>query len=223
MIKKILLLLFGIVNAQEITVIKEAPDTINFNEILSVNLKITNLDDIEKSYQIIETIPQGVSLIDPSEPDEVQKYNALSVNLYKWNIDIKPKETFTITYKIKPDNLGEYIIPPTKVNDLSTNYVFLSDSKQIIVSCVSNNQCEANENSLNCPDDCSTGMADGICDYKADERCDPDCEEEPDCKNTGLGSSVYLIVIGIISLFIIIFLIKLFKKPKVSEINIDAH
>lgn len=220
--KKLILLLFllliSLVNAQNVNVVKDAPSTINLQDILNVDISINNPENIKKSYEIIEIIPQGFSLIQPSQPDEIEQRDALSIMLYRWKTDIQPQKIFTINYKIKPNEVGEYTIPPTKVIDLSNNNIYLSEPKQILVLCKSNNICEENENSVNCPEDCKGGLKDGICEYKADGICDPDCEEEPDCKDLGSKIYIYLIVL-IVLIFLIIFIIKIIKLKKNENIS----
>ena len=214
--KKILLIfliMISLVSAQESTnVIKSAPDIIKAQDNLNVEIRISNPNLLDKNYQVIETIPQGFTLIDPSEPNLIEQHNALTVMIYKWDIIIPAGQIFTINYIIKPNQVGEYTIPPTKVNDLSTNDVFLSEPKHITASCVPNNVCDGNENAINCPEDCKQSMKDGICEYKADGICDPDCEEEPDCKNIKTSNYIYIIAILLIVLILIIFLIKKFTK-----------
>mgnify|MGYP001595589470 FL=1 len=209
--KKILLLNFGIfiisVSAQQtINVAKESQDNIKLGDILSVDIKINNLENAEKHYEVREAIPQGVTLIDPDKPNEIEKHNALEVMLYKWDIIIPKNQVFNLNYKIKPNQVGEYTISPTKVIDSETKDMFLSESKHVIVSCIPNNICDENENYLNCPQDCGASIADGICNYKADGICDPDCEKEPDCKNIASNNSSYTIIILVVLLLIVFFL-----------------
>lgn len=200
----IILFLASIVSAQEADVIKDVPSTINFLDILDVNIIITNPGDAKKFYELIETIPQGFQLIDPSQPDAIEQHNALPVKLYKWNVEIEPKKMFTLNYKVKPGYVGEYIIPPTKIRDLTTNTVMLSESKKVTVLCIPDNKCKGNENVINCPEDCFGGLSDGICDYKSDGICDPDCEDEPDCKTT---SNLYIYVIVIFVIILLVFIV----------------
>jgi hypothetical protein len=219
--KKILLIfliLIAIANAQQANVVRDAPDTIRLQDVLSVNININNPENIKRSYQIIEVIPQAVTLVQPKEPDEIEKRNALSIKLFKWEIDVEPNKIITLNYKIKPDNVGEYTLNPTKVIDLTTNDVFLSEPEQVLVLCLPDKQCEGDENSVNCPEDCKTGAKDGICDYKSDGICDPDCIEEPDCKNKTSSSNIYFILIGIIGFICIIFLLKFLLKKNTKNL-----
>src|SRR3989344_7805295 len=137
--KKIIFLIFlvliSLVNAQQINVVKDAPDAIKLQDILNVDISINNPEDIKKSYEIVEIIPQGFTLIQPSQPDDIEQRDALLIMLYRWKTDIQPKNVFTINYKIKPNEVGEYTIPPTKVIDLSDNNIYLSEPKQILVLC----------------------------------------------------------------------------------------
>ena len=77
----IFLLLVSIVNAQEANIVKDVRNEINLGEILNVNININNPESINKSYEIIETIPHGFSLINPNQPDEIEQRNAISIKL----------------------------------------------------------------------------------------------------------------------------------------------
>ena len=219
----IFLILVAFANAQQVNVIKDAPTSIRFGEILEVKISINNPETFEKSYEIIETIPRGFALIEPSQPDKIEQHNALSVMVYQWKIKINPQKIFTLNYKIKPNEVGEYTILPTKMTDLSSNLVFLSESRQFTVLCLPNNRCEENENSVNCAEDCGSGINDGICDYESDGKCDPDCDEEPDCKN--IGSNLYLFIIELIkdyysyAIFIVLILIIFLVIKKIKKIR----
>lgn len=208
----IFLIFISLVNAQNINVVKDAPDSININEVLKVDISVNNPSNSEKSYDITETIPQGFTLINPKEPDNIEQRNGISVMLYHWKITIQPNKIFTLSYKIKPNQVGEYTIPPTKVDDVSTNTIYLSQPKQLIVMCAPDNKCQDNENYINCPQDCGRSIKDGICDYISDGKCDPDCDKEPDCNNAKINYNYY--IFGVILLVILILIIKFFKKPR---------
>ena len=156
-----------------------------------------------------ETLPQRITLIDPDE-FETEYYNGIPVKVLKWQITANSNEMVVINYKIKPDNLGDYSIKPTMVTYKKTNNVYKSQVFDFFVNCDSNNICEKNENSLNCAEDCKTGIKDNICDYKLDNACDPDCEEDPDCGEKPKSSLTFIILILAVAL--IIYLIKRFKK-----------
>ena len=177
----IVLLLTNIVLAQEIQVVKEAPQEIKLKEIIEIKIHISNPSSIEKEFIIEEILPQNIQVIEPSKVFN-KKNDALKVSYYEWIISISPNKIKTITYKIKPLSLGEYTISSTQVIDNFNLNIYESNSINFKVNCISNNNCEENENSLTCPEDCKTGGPDGICDYKADNICDPDCDDEPDCK-----------------------------------------
>lgn len=215
--KKMLILLFlifaSLVNAQSVEIIREVPDSIKAQEVLNVKISLNNPYDSKKSYEIIETIPQGFELIDPKEPDHIEQRDAISAKIYKWKIEVEPKKVFVFSYKIKPEQAGEYTLSSTKVTDLSTNEIFRSEPLEIVVSCSPNNLCENNENSINCPLDCTSSSEDGICNYKADGICDLDCDEEPDCTNNKPSYNYYFVFAVVI--FIIIFIIfRLFNSNK---------
>jgi hypothetical protein len=214
----LMLLLIFSVNAQTANVIKNSPDSIKLNDILKVDISINNNYNIEKSYEVTEKIPRSFIPINPNKPDDVEKNDALSINLYKWRITIPSNKIVTLSYEVKPTELGEYTLSSTKVRELDTNTILLSDSKKLIVLCKPNNICDPGENSLNCYEDCGSGLADGICDYKSDGKCDPDCEDEPDCKKGSYKNYIYIFLGLIVLLIIIISLINIYKKIKNQSI-----
>ena len=61
-------------------------------------------------------------------------------------------------------------------------------SASIVVTCFVDSKCDASagENFLNCPPDCLSGSADGVCDAVSDSKCDPDCavDVDSDCAVT---------------------------------------
>ena len=209
----IFLLLTNIVLAQNIEVIKEAPQEIKLNEIIEIKIHISNPSNTEKEFTIEEFLPQNIEVIEP-KTTFTKRNDALVVNYYEWITLISPNKIKTITYKIKPLSLGEYTIRSTQVIDKSNLNTYESNSINFKVNCIPNNICENNENSITCSEDCKTGGSDGICDYQADDICDPDCEDEPDCKKQEINI-LHLIIpfIIIIFTFLLIWLWpKIFKK-----------
>jgi len=213
-----IILLANLISAQEVIVTKETTENIKINDIIEVKINILNPYSTEKTYEVSERIPNNIELIEPSQPDEVKQFNGIEANFLKWNLLISPNMISTISYKIKIKELGDYSIQATDITDSLTEEVYFSNSLEFSVDCNPNNQCEENENYLNCPEDCDKGAADGICNYAADGICDPDCEEEPDCEETKLNILV-IILIPLILAIIIFILFLLFKRKKPPEIK----
>lgn len=212
------ILVISSVFAQEVIVTKETTDNIKLNDIIEVKINILNPYSIEKTYEVSERIPNNVELIEPSQPDEVKQFNGIEANFLKWNLLISPNMISTISYKIKITELGDYSIQATDITDPLTEETFFSNGLEFSVSCNPNNECEDNENYLNCPEDCNQGASDGICNYAADGICDPDCEEEPDCKETKINI-LGIILIPLILAIIIFGLFLIFKRKKPPEIT----
>jgi hypothetical protein len=64
---------------------------------------------------------------------------------------------------------------------------YRTQSHPIQVQCIADQTCDVQggENFLTCPEDCLTGLADGICDSVNDGRIDPDCLEGIDPDSEG--------------------------------------
>jgi len=218
----ILLILVNIVIAQDIQVVKESSQEINLNEIIEIQIHISNPSSIEKEFLIEEVLPNNIEVIEPTGT-LIKKNDALEVEYYNWLTTVSPGLTKTLTYKIKPLTLGDYSIAPTKVTDNSNENTYSSNSISFKVNCIPNDKCDENENSLTCSEDCSTGISDGICSYELDSACDPDCDDDPDCKKSEFNM-MYLIIPFIIILVIIllIWLIpKIFRKKEKFQIQED--
>lgn len=228
------LILINVALAQNIEVIKESPQEIKFNEIIEINIHISNPYSVEKEIRIEEVLPQDAEVIEPSQ-FSIKRNDALEVRYYDWITTIAPQSIKTITYRIKPLSLGEYSIGSTKIIDNSNSRTYESNSITFKVNCNPDNICDLNENSLTCSEDCPTGSADGICNYKSDGICDPDCEEEPDCK--GFNFSLSYLLIPFIILILVIILIWLLpriikkrekfqiqeKKPEIKYTNVPKE
>ena len=206
----ILILLTNSAYADEIKVTKETSSNIKLYDIIEIKINILNPYSTEKTFEVSERLPNNIELISPEKPDEIKKYNGIEAEFVKWNLIISPNKISTISYKVKISSLGDYSIQPTTLKDTSNNKVYFSNSIEFNVKCDPNNKCEDPENYLNCPEDCSASISDGICNYLSDNTCDPDCIEDPDCKKI---NSLTIIIITFI-LAVVIFIIYLLTKKK---------
>ena len=205
----IFLILVSTVAAEEIKVNKIAKANITKGDILEINIEIEkNIEGIKNAY-IKETLPPGIELVD-EKTVKIESHDGIKVKIYEWNLELKDIKT-SIRYKIKPIKLGQYNLKPTSIK--INNDLYRSNSLEFNVNCKANNLCEEGENSLNCPQDCKQGMKDGICDYKADNLCDPDCEDEPDCViNNNQNSNLGWIIITLLIIIGLIIFLKIKKK-----------
>lgn len=218
----IFVLLVSIAGAQEIQITKTAPQSIKLGDIVEVNINMLNPYSTEKEFIIEETLPRDIEIIEPTNSLK-KRTDGLEVDYYKWNTFISANKIKTLTYKIRPTSLGEYTIGETVVSIEGLEYY--GNTISFTVNCNPNGQCSEDENYLNCPQDCETGLSDGICDYKADSICDPDCTEDPDCEKTSninIFSLIIYLIGGIIVIILgVLFLPKLFRK-KIKKNN-DAQ
>jgi len=144
-------------------------------------LKAVVLNKEKGVFEIKEKLPQNIDLINPLQPNQITYLNGIKAEFLKYSLEIPENKISTIEYTIKPKSLGSYTISPTSVTSDAT---YISNSAEFTVSCIPDNVCSEGENNLYCPEDCSTSIPDGICNPKLDSSCDPDCESDPDCKNS---------------------------------------
>lgn len=175
-------------SAINIQVVKNGTTEVAFGDILEVNIKINNLENSEVQISVKEHIQNA----DPVQPESFYAGKCpykfcVEPNYYLWNVTIPPFSLYTITYRIKPLSFGNFVIPPTEVQT-SSGENFYSESLNVVVHCKTNAICEPElgENYLTCPEDCSSGSTDGVCDLIKDGICDPDCipDADPDCIST---------------------------------------
>jgi hypothetical protein len=198
------LILINITFAQNIDIIKESPTEIKLNEVIEIKIHVYNPSSVEKGFGIIENLPQNIEIIEPKKTF-TKMYDGLEIKYYNWEITVSPNSVKTIIYKIKPLSLGVYVITPTEVTSKSDNEILYGNPVTFNVKCIPDDKCDNGENKATCPEDCSTGTADGICDYIADGVCDPDCEKEPDCK--GFNYNYLIIIFGLVIFIFILILI----------------
>jgi len=198
----------------EVEVIKQVDRNFKLNDEVKVTIKIANKGP-SSSFEIKERLPLDIELINPKEPNQITYLDGIEARFLKFNLEIPSGKIGTIEYSIKPKSLGSYTISPTSV---ISDIVYTSNSADFNVYCVPDNKCSPGENNLYCKEDCSLSVSDGICNPKSDSICDPDCESDPDCKDSksSLFSSKYLLIpLAIIFVIIIIyFLYRLLKRNK---------
>ena len=151
------------------------------NETIEIKLKVVNLDAEEDNVSIIETHMPGIEYTDMIDI-EIMHYEAFEVLYYIWETVLPAEGSEEIIYHIRVRKVGMITLPPATVSDEYGN-VFESSPTDIEITCNPNGKCDPGENYIFCPEDCTTGSSDGICNDMADNICDPDClpEADPDC------------------------------------------
>lgn len=152
-------------------------------ELFTSSFKITNLE-ASREFVIIRELSPTEDVI--SFPGATIKYFDMEhySNPYlEYLISPKTSEVFSVESKFKKLSVdGRNKLPEIHVLDKSNNLLYSLKGKEILIDCKKNNYCDLDlgENSLNCPQDCSTGMNDDYCDRIQDGICDPDCLTELD-------------------------------------------
>ncbi len=177
------LLLFCFSVAAQISITRAIPENVTAGSTITVTFslenngpattaiiqeKIGSLQIQESSLIKKETYSDNYGY--PGEPS-----GGLEVRLLEWEISLAKGEKKSLTYHILADKLGSFTLPPTQA--ITPSGTYHSRSNIVYVLCSSNGKCEPenSENFLNCKD-CSTGLADGMCDLAEDGKNDPDCE-----------------------------------------------
>ena len=156
---------FGDVNIDRIY-----PESAYIGQKIWITIAIENAGTSDKTITITDKLGDA----------EFNKSAATSVNttygtmyLYEWEISLPAGENTSVSYWIEPKSSGNYVISPSEVSIAGTKYRLKSAA--IAVQCSVDSTCASGENYLNCPQDCSSGAQDGVCDEVADSKCDMDC------------------------------------------------
>jgi len=164
-----------------VDILRAAPDSAFIGQKIWIALVFENTGNEAKTIALNESLAGGADF-NQSEARYIQTAYGEKLWYYEWKITLGPKANTSVAYWLVPKNAGSYVISPASLT--INGQSFRLKSHTIAVRCNTNEACESGENYMNCPEDCSTGSADGICDGAADGKCDPDCEQtgDPDCR-----------------------------------------
>jgi hypothetical protein len=150
------LILYTTVFAQDLTVIKTAPSQINYGQNLTVTITITNNLNRKVSVTVRENIGDA-QVIEPqlTIPELPPNIKAARPPYFEWHLTIDANSKTSVSYVIKPNKVGEYLLSPTSVIT-DDGKIFYSNALSTFVKCNINNVCEESigEDFTNCPEDC---------------------------------------------------------------------
>jgi parallel beta-helix repeat protein len=149
----------------------------------AVGAFIDNNEPISVVATIRETLLPGVTYHN-LEPQE-ESYEGFTFQYHEWEVTIPPDSgQYVAVYTCTPSALGHYAFGPATV--FADGHAFPAPSHVMEVVCDPNGACDQGENSVYCPEDCSTGIQDDYCDMASDKVNDPDCEYglDPDYEPT---------------------------------------
>jgi len=182
----VLLVLFLVQNAgaetyNGVNIYRVAPDSAFIGQKIWVALVFENTASESRTIAVNESLTSEAEF-NQSEAKYTQTEYGEKLWYYEWKITLGPEANTSVAYWLVPKAVGTYVISPARVTINGQSYMLKSHA--IEVRCNANAACESGENYLNCPEDCQSGGADGICDSASDGKCDPDCEQtsDPDCE-----------------------------------------
>jgi len=168
--------------AGQIAISRNVPGNATFGEIIEVRINLTNEGE-ETNITVMEKVNglriqeeelvKNTSYYDDYGYGYEMPYPGLTVNFLEWNLTLSRGETKSLSYHIIAGS-SDILLPPTTV--LTSDGRYYGEAQAIRLFCSPDDRCDlaSGENFLNCPD-CSTGLADGICDSAPDGVNDPDC------------------------------------------------
>ncbi len=156
---------FGDVNIDRIY-----PESAYIGQKIWITIAIENSGTSDKTIMITDKL--GDANFDKTGVTSVNTTYG-TMYLYEWEISLPAGENTSVSYWIEPKSSGNYVISPSEVGIGGTKYRMKSAA--IAVQCNVDETCASGENYLNCPQDCASGAADGVCDEVADSKCDLDC------------------------------------------------
>jgi len=174
----VIVLLVFIYPVMAVTVERSVQGTTVVGQALTVKIYVKN--DLSRTLDttIIEKTVPEFEYLDKELIKKVE-LEGLEYLYLEWSLKIPPNSQNEITYYISPKRPGTYYLPKTEV--ITSDAVYYSGLSKIHVECNGDGFCNTSiENFMNCPQDCPTGIKDGICDAIKDNRVDPDCKEGVD-------------------------------------------
>jgi len=179
------LLLCASLSSASITITRTAPLNVTLGETFAVEIKIQNSCPAGSAI-VKATVKEKITGLQVLEQplvkqetyyDPMGKGEAGPTSKYlEWKLQLACGEIKQLSYHLTAANYQPIILPPTQVYAGGKTYYGIGQA--IHVLCFADSKCDlaSGENYQNCPSDCPTGIADGICDLAADGKNDPDCE-----------------------------------------------
>ncbi|MBI5047151.1 hypothetical protein HZC07_05495, partial [Candidatus Micrarchaeota archaeon] len=135
-------------------VVKSAPQNVSLNQPFNVSIAITNLGSTPVTVYVVESLGNVVPIDPLPSYSNPGNYYAAEPPSISWVINVTPGSTQTLSYKIKPMNVGEISIGPTEV--LVSGGKFFSNSLFVDVLCTFSPTCDSTigEGPLTCPAKC---------------------------------------------------------------------
>ena len=147
-----------------------SPDII-LGQDVEINIQVVNLEANTVDILVQEILLPNVDY-DLDYVEIAQDGNTIRVH-QQW-LEIAPGGSETLSYVAVPTSTGHFEFKPSAL--LAGAQTYRTDVVRLDVMCEPDGTCDPGESFVLCPDDCTTGLADGLCDMVADGTQDPDCE-----------------------------------------------
>lgn len=197
----------------DLIVRRTAPKSLFLGQKTWITVSLENKGSREKNINFNERLQ--VADFDKSQAKYIETDYGEKFWYYQWKIKLPAGEKTSLSYWLILQKLGSYVIPPAEISiDNKSSH---TKSWHINIKCRADEKCDLDlgENYLTCPQDCQTGMTDGICDFARDKKCDPDCEKEadPDCQAKQAKNIGPQVVYGVLVILVVVIIgVRIGKK-----------
>jgi hypothetical protein len=174
-----------------VSIQREHVKTAHVGETVEVTIELQNADAEDVPLTVTEMHQVGLDYPD-GLPIHTRRMEKQSQPYYAWNVIVPGHSLTKLTYHVRKSSPGMVDFSMVLARGPYGNH-FQSAPTSLTIVCDPDGACGPGENSLFCPQDCTTGLADGDCDAVEDGVNDPDCaygidpDYDPDADSDGDG------------------------------------
>jgi len=96
-----LFLLAGSVFGQEVQIVRDVVSSASAEEAINIKINVQNPFGEARTFSIREKLPNGIEMVNPSEPHENTFFNGIKASFLKWEKPISPGGVASFEYTLK--------------------------------------------------------------------------------------------------------------------------